>query len=129
MISYDPMVAPNPKEWLAMDEGERLLLVEQYHRRKKLRMPNVRAHAAFHVIVENQNAMGDELPVAAKLRQLRREGLVRHDAVHTIASVVARMQYYLLKRELEGDPNLWYNRELQRLTKKSWEESNEDDEK
>ena len=121
MNSYDPMVAPEPKEWLAMDEGERLKLVEDYHRRKKIRMPNVRAHASFQAIVENQIAMGSESPAADKLRELMREGLDRHEALHAIASVVGRMFYGVMKNEITGDPNVWYAKELKKLTKKSWQ--------
>jgi hypothetical protein len=29
MDRYDPEVAPDPREWLALDEDKRILLVEQ----------------------------------------------------------------------------------------------------
>jgi hypothetical protein len=33
MNKYDPQKAPDPAEWLAMDEGERIALVQQYRGR------------------------------------------------------------------------------------------------
>ena len=33
MMKYDPLKPPDPAQWLAMDEGTRIALVEQYHRR------------------------------------------------------------------------------------------------
>jgi hypothetical protein len=46
-----------------------------YHRRNRLSVgQSARAHAATHVIVENQVAMGDATVVPATLD--------RHDAVH-----------------------------------------------
>ncbi len=42
-----------------------------------------------HVVVENQIALGDEIPVARNLHQLMAQGLDRHDAIHAIASVKA----------------------------------------
>ena len=44
-----------------MDEGERLALVETYHRRVGDEPPNEQVHAIVHVIVENQVALGDEI--------------------------------------------------------------------
>ena len=40
MNKYNPLKAPDPAEWLAMDEGERMALVREYHRRAKIRLPN-----------------------------------------------------------------------------------------
>jgi len=36
MIKYDPLMAPDPMEWMALDEYERLELVVAYHRREKI---------------------------------------------------------------------------------------------
>src|SRR6059058_3822277 len=110
---YDPQHAPDPEGWLALDEAERTELVLQYHRRARVRLPNVRLHATIHVIVENQVALGDEIPVRRTLERLRAEGLDRHDAVHAVGSVVAKRIYELLKEGLPtGDPNEPYWAEL-----------------
>jgi hypothetical protein len=70
MKRYDPSEAPAPEEWLDIDEAERVRLVEGYHRRAHGRLPNVVVHATFHVIVENQTALGDEIPVRRTLDRL-----------------------------------------------------------
>jgi hypothetical protein len=120
MNDYDPMIAPDPEEWLATDEAERMLLVEQFHQKKKIRLPNVRAHAIFHVIVENQLAMGDVTPATEKLQELMRDGLDRHDAIHAIGSVIAHMHFKLMRGEEIGELNAWYERELKKMTKQRW---------
>jgi hypothetical protein len=47
MNRYDPDQTPNPEEWLALDEQLRIGLVESYHRRARVELPNVTIHAAF----------------------------------------------------------------------------------
>src|SRR5437016_9813537 len=51
------------------------------------------------VVVENQVALGDEIPVRRTLERLRAEGLDRHDAVHAAGSVLAKRIYDLLRSE------------------------------
>ena len=48
-IQYDPLEAPEPEEWLAIDEAERIHLAQDYHRRTRVRLPNEKLHAVFHV--------------------------------------------------------------------------------
>jgi hypothetical protein len=126
--SYDPLVAPDPVQWLMLDEQERIDLVLAYHRRAGLRAPGEELHATIHVIVENQIA-DDELPVSRKARRLMSEGLDRHDAIHAIGSVLAGHIYELTREVKSGkpqsdqDPNKAYFAELERLTAKSWRRS------
>ena len=88
-MRYDASKAPDPEEWLELDEFDRLDQVIDYHKRAKLPIgENNRLHAGFHVIVENQLAMGDLTVVPATLDRLMREGLDRHDAIHAVASVL-----------------------------------------
>jgi hypothetical protein len=75
---YDPLKAPDAEEWLSLDESERIRLVVEYHRRARIRLPNIKAHAAFHVIAESQIALGDQIPVRRTLVRLMEEGLDRH---------------------------------------------------
>lgn len=119
---YDPDSTPNPGTWLETDEDERLRLIIKGHRRLRVDLPNEEAHASFHLIVENQIAMGEETPVAATLQRLMREGLTRHDAVHAVASVLTEHIHGLLggKQGATGDPNTPYYRDLRRLTARSW---------
>ena len=80
-MKYDPAVSPDPAEWLALDEGERIALVADYQRHAQIDLPNVNLHAMIHVVVEQQLA-GQLEPVVSAFERLQREGLDRHDAVH-----------------------------------------------
>lgn len=88
MQNYDPEAPPNPAEWLALDEQLRIRLAEVYHRKACEKLPNLKAHAVFHAIVENQIAERLE-PVVRAMARLMKQGLSRHDAVHAVGSFVA----------------------------------------
>jgi hypothetical protein len=114
---YDPDVEPVAADWLALDESDRLALVEDYHRRHRIRLPQSRLHAALHVVVENQVAMGEAI-VAETFDRLQGDGLTRHEALHAIATVVAEHMAAVL-REAPGtttDPNARYSEQLRKLT-------------
>jgi hypothetical protein len=130
LTRYDPERAPDPKRWLAMDEGERIELARRFHRKARIRVPNEYAHAAFHQVVETQVAMGDETPAAATLQRLMAEGLSRHDAVHAIGYVLAGHLHELLKQEgeVKSDPNEEYFRRLRGLTAAEWLQLADEDE-
>jgi hypothetical protein len=118
---YDPLKAPDPEEWLELDEDERISLVRAYHRRKRIKLPNAEMHATMHALVEAQIAMGDELPVKRTLERLQREGLDRHDAVHAVANVLVLHLHALLSGPRpEGDPNLAYYAALEKCTAQRW---------
>ena len=122
MELYDPELAPVSEDWLALDEGERIMLVEAYHREARVRLPMSRRklHASFHVVVENQLAANDE-PVVRALARLMSEGLSRHDAVHAIGSVAAEEIYDLLKVHKTPDPtHARYYAAIERLKAASW---------
>ena len=120
MNKYNPLKTPDPAEWLAMDEGERMTLVEEYHRRARIRLPDQIAHAAIHAVVETQ-IIGHEVPARETLERLMLEGLDRHDAVHAIGSVLAGHMHKLMTRsESSSDPNADYCRDLKTLTAAKW---------
>jgi hypothetical protein len=124
MRTYDPEKSPDAKHWLASDEGERIALVSDYHRRKRISMPAPELHAVIHVIVENQLALGDAV-VLATLGRLVADGLSRHDAIHAIGSVLAEYLYELL-RDSPAPENPIYAVYLERLKKfsaKDWLDS------
>ena len=128
MDQYDPHVAPDPEDWLALDEGERILLVEEHHRDTRAPLPRSgrRLHASMHVVVENQLALADE-PVVRALDRLVREGLSRHDAVHAIGSVVAEGIYDLLKeQDIPDTARARYYAAIERLTAASWRANSDD---
>ena len=122
MERYDPELAPDPDEWLGLDEDLRLILVEEYHRDARIALPRKarRLHATIHAVVENQLALNDE-PVVRALGRLINEGLSRHDAVHAIGSRVAEQIYDMLK--LEDTPEISkarYYAAIERLTAAGW---------
>src|SRR3974390_3021207 len=96
MKQYDSDQEPLPDEWLGLDEQERILLVEEYHRRHRIRVPNATLHAVIHVIVENQLALKESV-VVETIARLRNEGLARHDTIHAIGSVLAEQLYSALR--------------------------------
>src|SRR5215471_6551296 len=127
MKSYDPLKPPDPQEWLSLDEQERISLIEQFHRRARIRLPNAAIHAIMHAIVENQIAMGDELTVKRKLEQLMGEGLDRHEAIHAIGWILSKQMFRALKSD--GKSSDWfksYIAALEDLTAENWRRSGED---
>ena len=127
--AYDPAVAPDPERWLALGEEERLDLVLDYHRRAGISLPNEKIHAVMHATIENQIALGDELPVQRAVERLMAEGLDRHQAVHAVGSVLAGHLNQLLK-DPEAKPVSQdaYNAAVERLTVESWRRDFEDEE-
>src|ERR1700685_3693810 len=118
---YDPLRAPASQEWLDMGELSRIALVENYHRRAGIRLPNSRLHATFHVIVENQAALGDETPVRKTLERLMKERIDRHEAIHAVGSVLTEFISDVLKDSSpQSDPNVPYYAALERLTVQNW---------
>jgi hypothetical protein len=86
----------------------------------KIRLPNETVYALFHVIVENQIALGDEYAYKATLARLINEGLDRHEAIHAIRTVLSGEVYYALRREKAGhDLNVDYEEGLKKLTAES----------
>jgi hypothetical protein len=123
MEQYDPDRDLAADEWLDLDEQERMMLVEDYHRRHRIRMPNVEAHAVVHAIVENQLALAKPVVVATFAR-LRREGLDRHDAIHAIGSVLAGHLHSLLTNpKSQAEPAERYHKALSRLSAAKWRAS------
>ena len=128
MERYDPEVVPVAEEWLALDEGERIQLIEEHHRdaRAPISKSGRRLHASMHVVVENQLALNDE-PVVRALARLMTEGLSRHDAIHAIGSVVAEEIYDLLKeKDTPATARARYYAAIERLTASTWRASGDD---
>jgi Domain of unknown function (DUF1841) len=119
--AYDPAIAPDPAQWLALDEDERMRRVEDYHRRAGVSLPNETLHAVLHVAIENQIAMGDELPVRRAVDRLMREGLDRHEAIHAVGTVLTeRLNEALKDPEAKAFQKEAYNAAIERITAESW---------
>jgi len=133
LAEYDPLVEPAPTQWLALSEQDRIDLVENYHRRAGVRLPRAESHAIIHLVVENQIAEGDELPVRRTAQRLMGEGLDRHEAIHAIGTVLAGHLNDLMRdargnvqpgeRDSNRDPNDAYFSELESLTAEEWRRS------
>lgn len=123
MKRYDPDKGPDLNEWRDLDESERIEVVRRYHRKAGIELPNEQIHAAMHVIVENQIAEGDRIPVRETLVRLMSEGLDRHDALHAIATILAELLYGSLKNTAPDDLNAAYFAGLSSLTAQGWLES------
>ena len=130
MRDYNPLIEPDPDNWLATDEQQRIDLIERYHRLAGIEVERMGAHAAMHAVVENQIAEGDQLPVRRTLLRLMDEGLDRHDAIHAIASVLVvhlnehlrevRSQAPRTEQQSDHDFTGPYFSELEELTAESW---------
>ena len=103
MTRYDPEIAPNPTDWLALDEQVRIDTVRAYHRKARNKPANLQAHAVFHVVIENQIAESLE-PVVRALARLISDGLSRHDALHAICCVLSDHLVELSKADPQDTP-------------------------
>ena len=54
MKRYDPNRAPEPEEWLELNEQERIGLVERFHRKVHEPAQSLKAHSIVHAAVETQ---------------------------------------------------------------------------
>ncbi len=117
-MKYSPENAPDPVQWLATEEEERMAAVEAYHRRKRQRSGNARLHAVIHAVVENQ--LAEHHPAAtAAMERLLADGLNRHEAVHAIGCLVASDLSDMMKMQRRHDAEE-YARKLQQLTAETW---------
>ena len=124
MRSYNADETPEPRQWLALGEEERIQLTERYHRAERIKLPSVRAHAAFHSIVENQIAEGVQA-VVRTMERLAKQGLTRHDCIHAVSWVLAQHLYEMAttkKQDTTEVVNARYAAAVERLDAKSWRE-------
>jgi hypothetical protein len=117
--SYDPLQGVG-SWWNELSEEERLDLIIDHHRRKRVRLPNARMHTLAHLIVENQALLGEETPVRATLDRLIGEGLDRHEAVHAVGMVLLGLMWEVCTDRLQTNPATKYYQELQELSAEKW---------
>ena len=121
MERYDPLVAPDAQGWLALDEQDRIHLAQDYHERAGIIVPNAKLHAIAHVVVENQVALADALPVERTLRRLMAEGLDRHEALHAIGTALTDFLFDISRDTVpDAGPNTSYLAAVERLTAEQW---------
>jgi hypothetical protein len=121
--AYDPETSPDPALWLATDELELEDVIMQYCMANEADLPDVYMHAHFHMTVENQVAMGDEIPVAGEFRRLMADGLSRHEAVHAVGWVLSKHMFGIVRNKEKGtDLDLKYYEKLKNFTVAQWHE-------
>lgn len=99
----------------------RIDLIKQHHEAQAIDLPNAPLHAVTHLVVENQIAEGDALPVRQQLQQLMAQGLDRHDAIHAIGAVLmGHLNDLTTGRITDADPNRRYYSALRRLSARQW---------
>lgn len=120
MRKYDPERIPDEVEWLALYEQERIALAEAYHRKARVKLPDIKMHAVIHAVVESQIAEGHE-PVVRAMSRLTSTGLSRHEALHAVGSVLAEHLFELFKGgSTSTNPMASYDAAVERLTAESW---------
>ena len=125
MISeYDPDAEPDADAWQKTPEDVRLDLVITYHCRHRVSLPRSPLHAAIHVVVENQLALG-ELDVVNAIKRLQNEGLDRHEAIHAVGTVLIEHLSDVLHAAGEPGPDVHkeYFKRLGDLTADDWRQS------
>ena len=119
--SYNLLVAPDPEEWLLLDEDERIDMVKAFHKKHRIRLPNLQMHA----MIENQIAEGEDAVVRAMDRLLA-QGLDRHDAIHALCWVFTLQLVEKMKspsKSPEISLNDSYLAAVERVTAQDWRNS------
>ena len=125
MYRYRPRTRPDPALWLSLDEQDRISSVEAFHRSERIQLPNLTAHAIFHVFVENQIAE-EHGPVVHAMQRLVDEGLSRHESLHAVAWVLSQELHHAAQvatvEPVAGkvDVQPRYDAALERLSAASW---------
>lgn len=120
---YDPLKAPDPEQWLEIDEDERNELIREYHENAGIELEFIAllTHVGLHLVVENQVAMSDETNVSATLQRLMDEGLDRHQAMHAIGLVLMEHMHNAVSGDGDRETLMKdYYRKLEKLTADKW---------
>lgn len=121
MQRYDAMRAPEPAEWLELDEQERIILIERFHRKEREQCDSPKIHAIIHATIETQLALNEPVTAREALTRLMREGLNRHEAIHAIGSILAQQIHETLTATGgKSDTSVDYATALTTLSAASW---------
>lgn len=123
-MDYSPDTSPDPEAWLALSEEQRIDRVSTALQAFE-EVGDLTGLAIFLTVVENQAALGSELPVRATIDRLEIEGLERFDALLAISEV---LQSYTLET-LEGEPfdEGVYRKRLNAIRATDWMDEEEND--
>lgn len=119
LTKYDPDRAPDPQRWRAQNGMDLMDIVQRYHRRAGIRLPDERIHAALHVMVENQVALGAQTPVGEAVDRLMGEGMSRHDAIHAVGAVLDKHVFQAHSTGIPVSREAYYA-DIRAVTKEAW---------
>jgi hypothetical protein len=102
-MRYDPNVAPDASQWLALSEDERMRLVYTHYEAAGKPRADVQVQAAVQAVVETYLAMGVGSASRA-LSRLQADGLTRLEATNAIGHVLDSFS-----RELTCGPGSEFN--------------------
>ena len=121
MESYDPLIPPDPTEWLELDEGLRIILAKEFHEQAGIEIPGMDLHATMHVVIENQLAEANDRVIMANYARLIAGGLNRHEAIHAMAYEMTTT-LHLAQRRPDANFNFMarYHGGLKRLKPRDW---------
>lgn len=119
LTKYDPERAPDAERWRAQNEMELIDIVQRYHKREQIPLVDPRAHAALHVMVENQVALGDRTPVADAVQRLMAEDMTRHDAIHAVGAVLDKHVFHAHSSGVPVSREAYYD-DIRAITKERW---------
>lgn len=119
VTEYDADRAPDPEGWRAGNEMQLVDLVQAYHRARQILVPNERVHAALHVMVENQVALGAATPVADAVIRLMGEGMSRHDAIHAVGAILSKHMHQATSTGVPISREVYFA-DVRAVSKESW---------
>ncbi len=119
--AYDPLVAPDPEEWLDMDDGEKQYLISSaLHDYEAGIGEGFEAHCIMHLIVENQVALNEaDTPTGEQMDRLMSAGLNRHEAIHALGNVIMCQMWEMQTKRKEMTP-VSLAKEMRSLKSKDW---------
>lgn len=121
-LTYDPSEAPDAEAWLALDEQERMMLIQAGHHRLGAELPTEkqrRLHAIAHTVAENQ--LAEDTPPEARqtMERLLQAGVKRHSAVHAIGNEIVAVMHQLLTQGEKLEPGT-YEAALESIDPEEW---------
>lgn len=120
-MTYNPNIQMQKTQWLEMDEGQRIAIVEAFHvqSNEDIELEAMTLHATFHVIVENQIAQNVTI-VEQTIAKLIRQGIDRHEAIHAISAIISEDILNAARGEGETFTIKKFRRKLEKITVKRW---------
>jgi hypothetical protein len=120
IVRYNPHGKPDAEDWLAMDDGEKSILVQIYHESKGIEIEGMQLHCLLHVVIENQLAM--KIPeVVAAYRKLRQKNVTRHNALHALMNIMGEFFFEIRKGvKMDQDANKEYFKRLKKIRASQW---------